>query len=159
LHDQQDELRERAKLAQAARQAAQFTQDWAVGFQPRSSDRPPAARSSSPARIARRMRAAKLTLEPPLGAASKKWARVVAKVGSKAVGAGQVRVPPPMPQDDFDRIWEGLDEAPPQQPVMRMDTFEQPRSTSLVPIADENAGLWARAIAMLRGAGLRNGEA
>ncbi len=54
-------------------------------------------------------------------------------------------------------MWEGLELSAPEP--MPLETLEQPQSTSLVPVADENAGLWARAIAMLRGTGLRGGEA
>jgi hypothetical protein len=158
LHDQQDELRERAKSAQVAKEAARFTQDWAVGFQARSSE-PASSRPSSPAHIARRMRTSKLIFDRPSGPAStsRKWARVVAKLDSKAVGRVGSVARPPGPQDDFDLMWEGIELSAP--PPMPPETLEQPQSTSLVPVADENAGLWARAISMLRGTGPRNGEA
>lgn len=155
LRDQQEELRERAKLAVASREAQRFTRDWATGFQPRA---PELSRRARPGEIARRMRSSKLNLEPPPGARSKKWARVIAKVGGRQTALDQVRVitRTPAPSEEFDRIWDGREVAPPAAVEPAPPSITPPsRSTSLVPIVDESAGLWARAVALLQGCVLR----
>ncbi|MCC6776190.1 MAG: hypothetical protein IT537_06060 [Hyphomicrobiales bacterium] len=155
LRDQQEELRERAKLAVASREAQRFTRDWTAGFQSRA---PELSRRARPGEIARRMRSSKLNLEPLPGARSKKWAKVIAKIDGKQIALDQVRVitRTPAPSEEFDRIWDGREVAPPAAVEPAPPSITPPsRSTSLVPLVDESAGLWARAVAMLQGCVLR----
>jgi hypothetical protein len=155
LRAQQSELEERAALAQAARQMEAFHMSWNAGFRAQAA---PAASSSPrrPAELPYRMKSSKFARELEARRAGGKWARLVAKLGDQRVAvrrAGITRMAgttsaPRTAIDDFDRLWEGTVEIEAPGPEMMSQRVP---STSLAPVVDASAGLWARAIVMLSG--------
>jgi hypothetical protein len=149
LRAQQSELEERAALAQSARQMEAFHMSWNAGFRGQAAPAPdPSPRR--PAELPYRMKSSKFARELEARRAGGKWARLVAKLGDQRVAvrrAGTASAPRTA-IDDFDRLWEGTVEIEAPGPEMMSQRVP---STSLAPVVDASAGLWARAIVMLSG--------
>jgi hypothetical protein len=149
LRAQQSELEERAAQAQAARQMEAFHMSWNAGFRAQAAPAPGSS-PRRPAELPYRMKSSKFARELEARRAGGKWARLVAKLGDQRVAvrrAGTTSAPRTA-IDDFDRLWEGTVEIEAPGPEMMPQRVP---STSLAPVVDASAGLWARAIVMLSG--------